>query len=59
MRSSSINAAYIYRELLKRIVEIVQTGKPPVPIEETLEIGRFIEAALHSKHNDGARALLA
>jgi predicted dehydrogenase len=59
VRDSTINAAYIYRELLKRIVEMVQTGTAPVPIEETLEIVKFIEAAIHSKQNDGARALLA
>jgi len=30
-----------------------------VPIEETLEIVKFIEPALCSAQNDGARALLA
>lgn len=59
VRSSSINAAHIYRELLKRIVEMFETGKAPVPIEETLEIVKFVEAALCSAENDGARALLA
>ena len=49
----------IYRELLKRIVEMFETGKAPVPIQETLEIVKFVEAALCSARNDGARALLA
>jgi virulence factor len=34
----------IYRELVKQIVKFFQTGKAPVPIEETLEILKFIEA---------------
>ena len=59
VRHCTINVAYIYREVLKRIVEMVQTGEAPVPIEETVEIVKFMEAAIASKQNDGARALLA
>jgi len=50
----SINAAYIYRELLKRIVRMFETGENPVDIEETLEIVAFIEAARLSAEKGGA-----
>lgn len=53
VHSASINTAYIYRELLKRIVEMFQTGKPPLDIKETLEIVAFIEAALESAKRGG------
>lgn len=39
----------LYSQLLKEIIPFFQTGKPPVPREETLEIIRFIEAALLSE----------
>jgi hypothetical protein len=48
-----INVAYIYRELLKRIVEMFQTGKAPLDIAESVEIVAFIEAALRSAQFDG------
>ena len=53
VHSASINVAYIYRELLKRIVEMFRTGKPPLDIEETLEIVAFIESALESANRGG------
>lgn len=56
---TSINAGYIYRELLKRIVEMFRTGKPPIDITESLEIVAFIEAVMRSATNDGAKAALA
>ncbi|MFQ6096724.1 MAG: Gfo/Idh/MocA family protein [Armatimonadota bacterium] len=59
VRQSSINAAYIYRELLKKIVETFQTGKSPVDIAETVEIVAFIEAALKSKERGGEKVALA
>ncbi len=43
-----------YAALLERVVEFFQTGVPPVPNEETLEIFRFMDAALRSKQNHGA-----
>lgn len=46
--SSSINTQYIYRELLKRVIEMFKTRKMPVTPEETIEIIAFIEAALKS-----------
>jgi len=42
-KAACVNTAYIYRELLKQIVKFFQTRKAPVPIEESLEIVRFIE----------------
>ncbi len=38
----------IYNGLIREIVKFFQTGKPPVPIEETLEICAFIETAWRS-----------
>ena len=55
---SSINAGFIYRELLKRIVKMFETGKPPIDIKETLEIIAFIEAAMESARRDGERIAL-
>jgi hypothetical protein len=52
---TSINANYIYRELLKRIVKMFETGKPPIPIAESVEIVAFIEAAMQSSMNNGAK----
>ena len=51
--SSSINAGLIYRELLKRVVKMFETGKPPIDIRETLEIVAFIEAAIISANRNG------
>ena len=52
--NGTLNARYIYRELLKRVVEMFQTGKAPLDINESLEIVAFIEAALGSQNNQGA-----
>ncbi len=54
VRTSGINTAYIYRELCKQQVQLFQTGKPPIDINETLEIVAFMDAALESRNNDGA-----
>jgi len=45
---SAIDTRYIYRELLKQVVNMFQTRKPPLAIEETLEIVAFIEASMKS-----------
>lgn len=58
VHSASINVAYIYRELLRRIVEMFRTGRPPLDIEETLEIVAFIEAALESAQRGGEEVRL-
>ena len=55
VRQDTINTAFIYRELLKQIVEFFKTGKSPVPIEETLEIMAFMEAAMESGARNGKR----
>ena len=48
-----------YRGLLVEIVKFFQTGVPPVPPEETLEIMAFMEAAELSKTRGGAPVALA
>jgi len=42
-----------YRPLVLEIVQFFQTGKPPVPNEETLEIFAFLDAAQRSKEQGG------
>lgn len=49
----------IYRELLKKVVELFATGKSPLDIRETLEIVAFIEAANKSGANHGAGETVA
>jgi len=58
VHSATINAAYIYRELLKRIIKTFETGTPAVPMSETIEIMGFINAAERSAKNDGAKTLI-
>lgn len=47
-RQELVSAQYIYRELLKRVIAMFETGEPPLDIQETLEIIAFIETALRS-----------
>ncbi|MBM3500589.1 MAG: gfo/Idh/MocA family oxidoreductase [Armatimonadetes bacterium] len=54
VRSTAIDASYIYRELLKRMVRMFETNEAPLDIEETVEIVAFIVAALKSAQNGGA-----
>jgi virulence factor len=49
----TVGTRYIYRELLKKIVETYTTGKPPIDIGVTVEIVAFIEAAWKSANNHG------
>jgi len=42
-----------YRPLVVEIVKFFETGKPPVPNEETLEIFSFLDAAQKSKEQGG------
>jgi virulence factor len=49
-----IGTAFIYRELLKKIVEMFTTGKSPLDPQVTLEIVAFIEAARKSGMNHGS-----
>ncbi|MCE5216978.1 gfo/Idh/MocA family oxidoreductase [bacterium] len=57
--TTPINAAYIYRELLKQMVQMFETRKPPVDLQETLELVAFIEAAMESGANNGKPVDLA
>ena len=54
VKAVTVGTKFIYRELLKKIVEMFKTGKPPIDIDETLEIVAFIEAANKSGANHGA-----
>jgi predicted dehydrogenase len=51
--TSAVETRFIYRELLKKVVEFFQTGRSPVAVEETLEIIAFIEAANTSGSHHG------
>lgn len=51
--ATTIDIRFIYRELLKRVVEMFQTRKPPLEISETLQIVAFIEAAKQSAEQHG------
>jgi hypothetical protein len=48
-----------YAALVKEIVPFFQTGKPPVPMEETVEILAFMEAADASKAAGGKPVKIA
>jgi len=50
---SDPKAAMGYRPLLVEIVRFFETGKPPVPNEETLEMFAFMDAAQKSKEQGG------
>lgn len=52
VQSPSKNAVG-YASLVKEIVKFFQTGVPPVPNSETLEIFAFMDAALRSKEAGG------
>lgn len=55
-----LGTRYIYRELLKKIVEMFQTNRTPLDPAQSLEIVAFIEGALQSSREGGAvRALAA
>ena len=55
-RQSREDKGAYYGNLLAEVVKFFQTGKPPVPNEETLEIFAFLDAAQRSKDNGGAPA---
>jgi hypothetical protein len=50
---SPANTNVSYVPLVKQIVAFFQSGKPPVPNEETLEIFAFMDAAQRSKEAGG------
>src|SRR5215510_11921292 len=47
-----------YRDLLVEVIKFFQTGAPPVPPEETLEMMAFMEAADLSKARGGGAVIL-
>jgi predicted dehydrogenase len=51
---ASINTFEGYEPLLREIASFFKTGKPPVSVEQTLEIYAFMEAADESKRLGGA-----
>ncbi|GBD00217.1 Putative oxidoreductase YceM [bacterium HR17] len=51
--ATTIDGRFIYRELLKRVVTMFQTRKPPSDIAETLQIVAFIEGAKQSAEQHG------
>ncbi len=53
VRRSGVDAAYIYRELVKEFVELFATGKSPIDPNETIEIVCFMDAALESSKQSG------
>jgi hypothetical protein len=53
VQTRAVETRFIYRELLKKVVEFFQTGRSPVAMEETLEIIAFIEAANASGSHHG------
>lgn len=56
--STAVGTAVIYRELLKQVVAMFETGKAPVPASTMIEIVAFIEAANRSGANHGSVELL-
>lgn len=55
---SSIDARFIYRELLKQVIQMFETKQSPLDPAETLEIVAFIEAAMKSAAGSGRRVAL-
>lgn len=56
---SKIGAYDGYAALVKEIIPFFQTGKSPVPMEETIEILAFMEADVVSKNSGGKPVKLA
>jgi hypothetical protein len=53
IQSVKVATKFIYRELLKKVVEMFKSGKAPLDIAETIEIVAFIDAANKSSANHG------
>lgn len=56
VHSVTINAGMIYRNMLREMVKFFETGESCVPVEETLEIVGFMDAALASAKVNGIPA---
>ena len=54
-----VSTRFIYRELLKRVLKMFETGEPPLDIEETIEIITFGLAAVESKERGGEQVRLS
>lgn len=54
IKTLTVGTTFIYRELLKQVVEFVKTKKSPLDPATTVEIMAFIEAANKSGANHGA-----
>jgi len=54
VRQSGISTEYIYRELVKEMVKMFETGQPPIDPAVTVEIVAFIVGAIESREKDGA-----
>lgn len=52
-RHGRVRTGPIYRELLKKVVGFFQTRECPVPLDETIELISFLEAALRSAGKGG------
>ncbi len=53
LETCSVDTRFIYRELLKVVVGMFESRKPPLDIQETLEIVAFIEGARQSAEENG------
>lgn len=56
---SPVGAYDGYAPLVAEVVKFFQTGKPPVPTEETIELFAFMEAADESKRQGGKAVTIA
>ncbi len=54
VKTEGVSTQFIYRELLKKIVQMFETKEVPIDLRETLEIVAFIEAAKTSAEAGGA-----
>ncbi len=54
----ALNTKYIYRELLKEIVDLFTSKNPPLDMGVMVEIVGFMEAALRSVHNHGTNEMV-
>lgn len=59
VRHGSLATGYVYRQLLERVVAFFQTGRPPVPLEVTVEIMEFLDASGRSAARGGRPEVLA
>lgn len=50
---TNIDGGYSNDDILLRIIDFFETGKSPVPEQETIEIAAFIDAAQKSKQQNG------